>query len=186
VLWELARQPATLSKLRAEIEKILGDAETPTYEQLKDMKFLKAILNESQRLYPIVPSNSREAIVDTFLPHSSDPLRPLLVLKGTYVAYHVYALHRRTDIYGEDADVFRPERWLEPGFRPGWAFMAFSGGPRVCIGQNFAITEAMYVVVRLVRGLEIETRDEEVWREKLSVTCTGAGGCRVGLRRREN
>ena len=62
--------------------------------------------------------------------------------------------------------------------------MAFSGGPRICIGQNFAITEAMYVVVRLMRSLEIERKDERAWREKLTVTCTGDGGCKVELRNR--
>jgi cytochrome P450 len=150
------------------------------------MKYLRAIINESQRLYPIVPSNSRTAIVDTFLPRGAGPdhTAPILVPKGTIVAYHSYSLQRRPDIYGADADQFRPERWLEPGFRPGWAYIPFSGGPRVCIGQNFAITEAMHVVVRLVREFEIEVRDHEAWREKFRLTCTGDGGCKVGLRKR--
>lgn len=171
-----------LARLRSEIDKSVGNA-APTYEQLKDMKFLRAIVNESQRLYPIVPINSREALVDTILPRGGgeDESSPVLVPKGSYVAWHMYSMQRRTDLFGDDADQFRPERWLEPGFRPGWAFVPFSGGPRVCIGQNFALTEAMYVVVRLVQGFEILRRDEGEWREKFSITCTGLGGCRVGL-----
>lgn len=93
-------------------------------------------------------------------------------------------MHRRPDIYGTDAAKFRPERWLEPGLRPGWAYIPFSGGPRVCIGQNSALTEAMFVIVRLLQCFEVESRDKEVWKEKLSMTCTGAGGCKVALRRR--
>jgi cytochrome P450 len=93
-------------------------------------------------------------------------------------------MYRRRDIFGDDADEFRPERWLEPGFRPGWAFAPFSGGPRVCIGQNFANTQAMFVVVRMVQGFDIEGRDNGEWREKLSLTCVGDGGCKVGLRRK--
>ena len=147
------------------------------------MKYLRAIVNESQRLYPIVPANSREALVDTVLPRGGgdDESAPVLVPKGAYVAWHMYSMQRRGDLFGEDADKFRPERWLEPGFRPGWAYVPFSGGPRVCIGQNFALTEAMYVVVRLIQQFEIERKDFEEWKEKLNITCTGLGGCKVGL-----
>ena len=150
------------------------------------MKYLRSIINESQRLYPIVPSNSREALHDTTLPRGGglDGRSPILVPKGCYVAYHTYSMHRRTDIFGLDADQFKPERWLEPGFRPGWAYIPFSGGPRVCIGQNFALTETMFVIVRLMQLFDVESRDEAVWREKLSITCTGDGGCKVGLKRR--
>lgn len=182
IIWELPRHASVLSQLRSEIDDSIGAAQ-PTYEQLKDMKYLRAIVNESQRLYPIVPVNSREALVDAVLPRGGgeDESKPVMVPKGAYVEWHIHSMHRRKDLFGEDADVFRPERWLEPGFRPGWAFLPFSGGPRVCIGQNFALTETMYVVVRLVQGWDVQQRDSEGWREKFSLTCTGAGGCRVGL-----
>jgi len=58
-------------------------------------------------------------------------------------------MHRRKDLWGEDADVWRPERWL--GRRPGWEYLPFNGGPRICIGQQFALTEAGYVTVRLLQ-----------------------------------
>ncbi|KAJ4365438.1 hypothetical protein N0V95_000489 [Ascochyta clinopodiicola] len=182
ILWELPRHPSILSKLRSEIEEFIGDAQ-PTYEQLKDMKYLRAIVNESQRLYPIVPVNSREALVDTIIPRGGgdDESRPVMVPKGAYVMWNMYSMQRREDLFGEDASTFRPERWLEPGFRPGWAFVPFSGGPRVCIGQNFALTETMYVVVRLIQGFNIEQKDFEDWTEKFSITCTGLGGCKIGL-----
>lgn len=189
LVWELPRHPAMLARLRLEITEIVGDdEEIPTYEQLKSMKYLRAIVNESQRLYPIVPTNSREAIRDTILPHGSGPdgTSPILIPKGSYVAYHTYSTHRRPDIFGADADTFNPDRWLKPGFRPGWAYLPFSGGPRVCIGQNFALTEAMFVVVRLLQRFEIERKDFGEWREKITITCTGDGGCRIGLRRRDS
>jgi cytochrome P450 len=97
-------------------------------------------------------------------------------------------MHRRTDIYGPDADVFDPTRWLEnehpsAPLRPGWGYLPFSGGPRICVGQQFALTEASYVVVRLLQAFkEIESRDDEPWREKLTIVCQGLGGCKVGLR----
>lgn len=65
------------------------------------------------RLYPIVPTSSRVAIRDTVLPRGGGPdeRSPTMVKKGTLVQYSSYGLHRRKDIYGEDADEFRPERW---------------------------------------------------------------------------
>ncbi|KAF1924654.1 cytochrome P450 [Didymella exigua CBS 183.55] len=182
LIWNLPRHPSVLARLRVEIEQAVG-SNAPTYEQLKDMRFLKAVVSESQRLYPVVPLNSREALEDTLLPRGggAHESQPVLVPKGSYVAWHMYSMQRRSDLFGADADAFRPERWLEPGFRPGWAFVPFSGGPRVCIGQSFALTEAMYVVVRLVQGFDIERRDFDAWREKFSITCTGLNGCKVGL-----
>lgn len=173
-----------LARLRAEITQVIGDTDVPTYAQLKELKYLRAIINESQRLYPIVPGNSRQALIDTTLPHSSDPRSPAFIPKGAYLVFYTYTMHRDPAVFGADADVFRPERWLEPGFRPGWAYIPFSGGPRVCIGQNFALTEAMFVVVRLVQGFEIAQVDFGEWREKMTLTCTGEA-CRAGLTRRE-
>lgn len=188
LLFEIPRHPEILARLRREIVEHVGD-EVPTYQQLKEMKYLKAIMSESQRLYPIVPSNSRQALQDTILPRGGGPkgTAPVLVPKGAYVQYHPYAMHRRPDIYGPDADVFEPTRWLDgehpsSPLRPGWGYNPFSGGPRVCIGQNFALTEASFVVVRLLQTFDIESRDNEAWREKLSLTCTGLGGCKLGLK----
>lgn len=190
LLWELSRQPAMLSQLRQEIEDSVG-TDMPSYQQLKEMKYLKALINEIQRMYPIVPSNSRQALNDAVLPRGGGPdgQSPIAVPKGAYVVYLSWSMHRRSDIFGENAHIFDPTRWLDERhssnpLRPGWAYIPFSGGPRVCIGQNFALTECMFVVVRLLQTLEIEGRDEEPWREALSVTCSGLGGCKVGLRPR--
>ena len=59
---------------------------------------------------------------------------PIFVRKGTTVLWYVYAMHRRQDIFGADAESFRPERW--DGLRPGWGFLPFNGGPRICIGRG--------------------------------------------------
>jgi cytochrome P450 len=92
-------------------------------------------------------------------------------------------MHRRHDIYGPDADVFRPERWgPEENLRPGWGYLPFNGGPRICVGQQFALTEAGYTIVRLVQQFgSIEDRDGEEWKEQLSLTVCSARGVRVAL-----
>jgi cytochrome P450 len=80
-------------------------------------------------MHPVVPGNSRIAYKDTVIPVGGGPdgKSPVFVEKGTIVAYWPYAMHRRTDIYGPDADEFVPERWEK--LRPGWEYLPFNGGP---------------------------------------------------------
>ncbi|TGO52108.1 hypothetical protein BOTNAR_0334g00030 [Botryotinia narcissicola] len=138
----LSREQNVLEKLRKEVVGLEGRA--PTFEEMKDMKYLKWCINETMRLYPIVPTSSRVAIRDTVLPRGGGPdeRSTTMVKKGTLVQYSSYGLHRRKDIYGEDADEFKPERWEK--FRAGWEYIAFSGGPRICIGQQFALTGMLF------------------------------------------
>lgn len=77
---------------------------------------------ETLRLHPVVPRNERLAICDTVLPvgGGSHGRSPVFVAKGTIVAYNVYAMHRRKDSFGPDAEEFRPERWENRGLRPQW------------------------------------------------------------------
>ncbi|TGO72423.1 hypothetical protein BELL_0456g00040 [Botrytis elliptica] len=176
----LSREQKVLEKLRKEIMGLEGRA--PTFEEIKDMKYLKWCINETMRLYPIVPTSSRVAIRDTVLPRGGGPdeTSPVMVKKGTLVQYSSYGLHRRKDIYGEDADQFRPERWEK--LRAGWEYIAFSGGPRICIGQQFALTEASYTTIRLLQTFSrMEARDQKPFTEWLTLTLSNKWGCQVGL-----
>ena len=137
VWWVLSKRPDIFATLQREIAS-LGD-EPPSFAQLKELKYLPALLNESLRLHPVVPANAREAVVDTTLPLGGGPdgRSPIFVRKGTICSWNVYAMHRRQDYYGQDADDFRPERWLgEKGLRPGWEYLPFNGGPRICLGRE--------------------------------------------------
>lgn len=83
------------------------------------------------RLFPIVPTNGRVALRDTTLPVGGGPdgKSPIFVKKGQPVNYHPYVMQRRKDIYGPDADEFKPERWKT--LRPGWEYIPFNAGPRI-------------------------------------------------------
>lgn len=143
VWFELSKRPDIWARLSQEIATLNGSK--PTYEELKNLKYLRAVLNESQRLYPVAPINGLVAREDTVLPlgGGEDEKSPILVKKGQFVFFPIYAMHRRKDLYGEDADIFRPERWLdtqdEKGLRMGWAYLPFSGGPRVCPGRKLTL-----------------------------------------------
>ncbi|KIW19150.1 hypothetical protein PV08_03442 [Exophiala spinifera] len=179
----LARSPVIWQKLRAEISVLQG--RPPTYNELRALKYVRNCVNEcNSPSHPPVPRNERMAMRDTVLPlgGGKDGLSPAFVPKGTVVSWNVYAMHRRTSIYGADAEAFRPERWEDGKLRPHWGFLPFSGGPRVCIGQQYALTEASYVLVRMVQNLAaIETADPHPWEESLTLTLCSRNGVKVRL-----
>lgn len=132
--YELARRPDVWKQLQAEVAELGGQA--PDYETLKSMKYVKWVLNESLRLWPVVPANTRISIRDSVLPVGGGPdeKSPVFVPKGTPVSYTVWSMHRRKDFFGDDALEFKPERWEK--LRPGWEYLPFNGGPRICIGKS--------------------------------------------------
>ncbi|KAI9923720.1 hypothetical protein ASPWEDRAFT_32301 [Aspergillus wentii DTO 134E9] len=177
----VAKRPDIWNKLRQEVATLEGRA--PTYEQLRNLTYVKYCLNESLRLHPVVPGNARKASVDTVLPVGGGPdgQSPVFVPKGSIVSYSVYSMHRREDFYGPDAHEFNPERWAS--IRPGWEYLPFNGGPRICVGQQYALTEAAYVTVRLVQQFStLESRDPGPWEEGLTLTLCSKNGTRVSLR----
>ncbi|KAK6859542.1 Cytochrome P450 52A13 [Apiospora arundinis] len=166
--YELSRYPAKVAKLRAEILDSVGPAPaTPTYENLKNMPYLRHVLNETLRLYPAVPYNLRIALEDTTIRSSSTTAQgatapPIAVLKDDVIVYSTLSMQRRGNLYPQPRDggghfadpaLFEPERWESWNPRP-WTYVPFNGGPRICVGQNFALTEMAYVVVRLLQKYE--------------------------------
>lgn len=87
-----------------------------------------------------MPLNIRFATKDTTLPVGGgvEGKDPIFVKEGLQVEYSVYVMQRRKDLWGEDADEFKPERWL--GRKTGWEYLPFNGGPRICIGRKCSST----------------------------------------------
>ncbi|KAF7562616.1 hypothetical protein G7046_g1527 [Stylonectria norvegica] len=181
IWWHLARRPDIVQKLREELSPL--GAKPPTPSQLKSLRYLSNVINEVLRLYPINPINSRMAARDTTLPRGGgvDGQSPVFVAKGQQLIFTSSALHRREDIYGKDAMQLRPERW-ETLHQSTWEYIPFGGGPRVCIGQQLALTEAAYVTVRLLQQFKyIEPRSEGPFQEAFAMALSSGDGCRVSL-----
>lgn len=184
----LAQRPDLWERLQAEVATLNG--QHPTFEKLKELKFLQAFMNETLRLYPPVPLNSRVPLQDSVIPRGGGPdgSQPLIVPKGQIVSWNLYSYHRQKDIWGADAEEFNPDRWMgKDAMRQGWHYLAFNAGPRICLGQQFALTQMGYVTVRLCQtfsGVEIRGDDKE-WRETIGVVLTNKNGAKVALTPRE-
>jgi cytochrome P450 len=191
VFFELAKNPTMFEKLKNEIYETFGRGESArideiTFESLKKCEYLKAFINETLRLYPSVPQNFRVATKNTTLPRGGgeNGEDPILVRKGQIVSYFVFATHRDPRVYGKDATTFRPERWFEPETRKlGWSFVPFNGGPRICLGQQFALTEASYVVTRLLQMFDTLEGFDEIYPPKKSshLTMCLQDGCNISF-----
>ncbi|EEH38216.1 cytochrome P450 52A11 [Paracoccidioides lutzii Pb01] len=171
-LFELSRSPSVVARLRTEILNRLGTTRKPSYSDLKEMKYLTAVLNETMRLYPVVPFNVRHSLTDTTLPRGGghDGRSPIGVPNNTRIIYSTMNMQRRRDLYDPppsapgsagsdekqpipylDPSIFIPERWVS-GWQPKpWHFIPFNGGPRICLGQQFAMLEMGYTVSRILQ-----------------------------------
>lgn len=130
----LARHPKVYNKLRTIILEDFGNFDSPkdiTFTRLKACTYLQWCMNETLRLFPPLPWNSRRSTRGTSLPTGGgrDGLSPIFVPKGTETVYMVYLMQRQPEIWGSDAEEFRPERWRSHK-HSGFDYLPFNGGPR--------------------------------------------------------
>ncbi|KZS95288.1 cytochrome P450 [Sistotremastrum niveocremeum HHB9708] len=158
-IYNLSRYPHVLSTLRSEILSICPAGRCPTYDDIKKMKYLRAVLNETLRLYPPVTGNGRAAPTATSIPLPSSSSSPsptsLYVPAGAIVFYSSFWIHRRKDLWGLDADIYDPTRWLDERLelvvKNPFIFIPFHAGPRICLGQQFALNQASYFLISLLQ-----------------------------------
>ncbi|KAH7875855.1 cytochrome P450 [Lentinula edodes] len=155
----LSQHPEILRKLRSEILAIVGPNRRPTYDDFRDMKYLRAVLNETLRLYPPVPFNMRQSNKHTTLPPINPGDKPFFIPAGTRCIYSVFVMQRRTDLWGPDALKFDPDRFLDERVHKyltpnPFIFLPFNAGPRICLGQqaSFAYNETSFFLVRLLQN----------------------------------
>ncbi len=144
----LARHPDVQAKLVKEIDDVLGDRRA-TAADLPRLSYAEAIIRESMRLYPPGWALGREATKEI-------EVAGWVVPKGTQLWVAQWTTHRDARWFS-DPHAFKPERW-ENGFAkaiPRYAYFPFGGGPRVCIGNAFAMMEAVLVLVTIARRFAI-------------------------------
>ncbi|KAG6874015.1 hypothetical protein C0995_007972 [Termitomyces sp. Mi166 len=155
-IYMLAKHPNVLSRLRNEILSKVGSVRRPTYDDMREMKYLRAVINETLRLYPAVPFNVRTSNKATLWP-SKIGGKPFYVPAKTKIPYSVFLMHRRTDLWGPDANEFDPDRFLDDRLHKyltpnPFIFLPFNAGPRICLGQQFAYHETSFFLIRLLQN----------------------------------
>ncbi|CAA0806622.1 cytochrome P450- family 72- subfamily A-polypeptide 7 [Striga hermonthica] len=140
------------ARAREEVLQVLGQNKALTHHDLNELKIVNMILLEVLRLYPPVMELSRVVEEETQLGN-------LRIPKGVLLQLPIAMLHRDPQIWGEDALEFRPDRFAEGSLKAAngqAAFLPFSWGPRICIGQNFALLEGKAFVAHLLRTFSFE------------------------------
>ncbi|KAF8665619.1 hypothetical protein AX16_000075 [Volvariella volvacea WC 439] len=155
--YALAENPHVLAKLREEILTKIGPTRRPTFEDMRELKYLRAFINEVLRLYPAVPFNIRTTNKAILLPPLTPGEKPFYVPANTRVPYSVFVMHRRKDLWGPDADKFDPDRFLDERLKKyltpnPFIFLPFNAGPRICLGQQFAYHETSFFLIRLLQN----------------------------------
>jgi fatty acid omega-hydroxylase len=148
LFYELTQHPDVEKELMEEIESAVG-AHAPNYDNCNDLQYLTAIVSETLRLHPSAPITSRYVAEDDVLPSG------LKVKAGEGILFSPYVSGRRPDLWGEDADVFRPSRWMDDNGtcvkESHFKHTVFIGGRRVCVGQDMAVFELKMVAVALLQ-----------------------------------
>ncbi|KAI0298782.1 cytochrome P450 [Multifurca ochricompacta] len=156
VIYLLGLHPDVCSRLREEVLETFGKTGTPSYAHLKKMEYMRAVLKETLRLFPAAPLVARTSRDDPLVIPSTSKL---YLPPKTQIMMSSLLAHKRSDLWGPDAELFRPERWfdsvlLDKIATTPFMYSPFYGGPRVCLGQDFALNEAGYFLVRLLQRFQ--------------------------------
>ncbi|KAL5225510.1 hypothetical protein ABZP36_012149 [Zizania latifolia] len=168
--------PAPASGAEAEEEFVFHP------EEVKRMHYLHAALSEALRLYPSVPVDHKEVEEDEVFPDGT------VLKKGTKVIYAMYAMGRMESIWGDDCREYKPERWLRDGrfmSESAYKFTAFNGGPRLCLGKDFAYYQMKFAAASILRRYRVAVVDGHPVAPKLALTMYMKRGLKVTLSKRD-
>jgi cytochrome P450 len=145
----LSRNPTARERLEQELDQVLGDR-VPSVEDLPKLRYTEAVIKESMRLFPPAWVTARNAFEE-------DEIGGVRIPKGSMVFLSPYVT-QRLPIYFENPEGFYPERFLDPSFEelPKYAYFPFGGGPRICIGNAFAMMEAKLLLAHVARSFRLD------------------------------
>jgi cytochrome P450 len=154
--WYLLSQcPEVEAKLVAELESVLG-GRSPQVEDLPDLRYAEAIMKETLRLYPPAWAFGRQAAEDCEIAGYPVP-------KGRQLYFFPWVVHRDPR-YFDNPEEFRPDRWADERIKQlhKYAYFPFGGGPRVCIGNSFAMMETVLVLAAVVQRYKLSLAEGQV------------------------
>ncbi|KAI1411318.1 cytochrome P450 [Hypoxylon sp. FL1857] len=159
LLYHVARTPGVLQKLQQELDTAVPNdhVKVPEYDAIKNLPYLQNVINETLRIHStsgiglprVIPPDSQGVQIHG---HYFPP--------GTVLSVPTYSMHHSHEIWGPDADEFRPERWENATARQRNAFVPFSTGPRACVGRNVAEMEMKMIAATWARRYDVFLRQE--------------------------
>ncbi|EAU89384.1 cytochrome P450 monooxygenase pc-bph [Coprinopsis cinerea okayama7 len=183
ILYYLARNREAQDKLHQELDEQLGAETEPviTGLQVKQLPYLDACIYEGLRLH------STSALgLPRVVPEGGLTIRGQHFPEGTVLSVPSYTIHRDPDIWGEDFEDYRPERWLErDSTMMHKTFNPFSVGPRACVGRNLAFLELQIIIGSIMRRYDLVLEDPDQPLETREGFLRKPLGCNVGIKRRD-
>lgn len=149
-LYLLALDPVAQEQLAAEATQVPADGEA----DLGRLKFTRAVVDETMRLYPPAFLIARSAL-------GADEIAGMAIARNDVILIAPWLLHRHEKLW-RDPNAFVPERFLAPAPPPDrFAYLPFGAGPRVCIGAHFALVEATLALARIIAAFRVTLLDKE-------------------------
>ena len=173
--YELTQNPTNADRMRAELVQVLA-GRPPTLADLPALPYTSQIMTETMRLHPPAWNISREAITDV-------EIGGRMIPAGAEILMSQYAVHRHPRYY-EDPDTFKPGRWSDDLARtlPKYAYFPFGGGPRLCIGQQFAQMEAILILATMAQRFDLHLVPGQRIVPQPGITLRPKYGLKVKLR----
>jgi cytochrome P450 len=173
----LSQHPDVEQRLWSELDQMLA-GRPPNFEDLPRLQMAERIVKEAMRLYPPVWAIVRTAVQDTEIGGYVLPANSTVIMSQ-------WVTHRDDRFYDEP-EQFRPERWVEEGRKPAprFSYFPFGGGPRICIGASFAMTEAILVLATITQCWKLRLVSERAPEPIPGITLRPRNGISVRVSRR--
>lgn len=140
----LCKNPDAIHKIRTEYQSVVGDRKIE-FTDFPQLKYTTQVIQETMRIYP-------PAWITDRLANTPDNIKGYQIPKDRMFAIYIYGLHH-SEKYWDEPEKFKPERFEKENMKgkPSFAYMPFGGGPRLCIGNNFAMMEMQMVILELLK-----------------------------------
>ncbi|KAG1673016.1 hypothetical protein FOA52_005946 [Chlamydomonas sp. UWO 241] len=187
-MYLLAQNPDCMAKATAEVDRVLATRDTPTLADYGQLKYIMRSVNESMRLYPHPPVLLRRALVeDELTTTKGDKYK---VVKGQDVMISVYNIHHSPAVWDEP-ERFNPERF-EGGLdgpvpsetNTDYKYIPFSGGPRKCVGDQFALMEAVTAMAVLLKQFDFTMVPNQEIKMTTGATIHTSNGLYMNVKKR--
>lgn len=175
-LYLIAQHPAVEEQLLTELDALQGNS--PSIQKLAHLPYSEQVIKEALRLYPPAPGITRQPIHDI-------ELAGYRIAKGSDIAISTYVMHRDPTIFHAperfDPDRFRPENEAK---LPSYAYLPFGGGPRVCIGNSFAMMEARLILATVLQRFKLRLAPGQTVSAEQLFTLRPKGGLKMSVQAR--